>query len=169
MWSLFKKRPSECGASQERLEDAASALPAATELSEFFSPMPAELKAHATQCPECRSAAQDLLASRVLLRNLPSRAGLGGAGFPSRVMAAIAARKAELARAADAWMLVPSLAAKLTWASAVALLLASTWLYERPRTVPAPAPTDITGEPLNEPSPPANNDDVLVSLGERVR
>lgn len=169
MWSLFKKRPSECGAFQERLEEAASASPAATELSDLLSVMPAELKTHSTSCVDCCSAAQDLLAARALLRNLPSRAGLGGARFPSRVMAAIAARKAELARAADAWMLVPSLAAKLTWASAVALLLASTWLYERPRTVPAPAPTDITGEPLNETSPPANNDDVLVSLGERVR
>ena len=168
MWSLFKKRPSECRAFRKQLEDAASVAPAATELSEFVSALPAVLKTHATECADCRSAAQDLLAARALLRNLPSRADLGGASFPSRVMAAIAARKAELARAGDAWTLVPGLAAKLTWASAVALLLASTWLYERPRTAPPkPVLTDITGEPLNETSPPANNDDVLVSLGER--
>ena len=168
MWSLFKNRPSECKVFHERLEDAASGSPAATELSDFLSAMPAELKTHANGCADCRSAAQDLLAARALLRDLPSRADLGGASFSSRVMAAIAVRKVELARAGDAWTLVPGLAAKLTWASAVALLLASTWLYERPRTAPPkPVLTDITGEPLNETSPPANNDDVLLSLVER--
>lgn len=170
MWSLFDKRPSQCRAFQERLEDVASVAPAATELTEFLSAMPVELKAHAAQCADCRAAAQDLLAARALLENLPSRAELGGAWFPSRVMAAIVARKAELARVGDTWMIVPRLAAKLTWASAVALLLASGWLYSKPRTEPPkPVLTDITGEPVNETSPPDTNDDVLVSLGERTQ
>ncbi len=47
-------------------------------------------------------------------------------------MAAIAARKAELSRAADTWTFLPKLAARLTWASAIALLLASGWLYQKP-------------------------------------
>lgn len=170
MWSLFKKRPSDCRAFQERLEDAAGAAPAAAELAEFVSAMSAELKAHASQCAHCQAAAEDFFAARALLRNLSPRANLVGAWFPSRVMAAIAARKAELARVGDAWTVVPKLAAKLTWASAVALLLASGWLYSKPRSEPPkPVLTDITGEPVNETLPPATNDEVLVSLGERAQ
>jgi hypothetical protein len=85
-------------------------------------------------------------------------------------MAAIAARKADLARAADTWTFLPKLAARLTWASAVALLLASTWLYQKPATTSAkPVDTDITGEPVVDTATPANNDDVLVSLAEKAQ
>jgi hypothetical protein len=85
-------------------------------------------------------------------------------------MAAIAARKADLARATDAWTFLPKLAARLTWASAVALLLASTWLYQKPAATPAkPVVTDITGEPVVDTATPANNDEVLVSLAEKAQ
>ena len=170
MWSLFKKRAAECRAFQGQLEDGATALPAATEVAELFLPLSVELKAHAAHCPECRAAAENLLRSRALLKALPSNAQLVGPWFAPRVMAAIAARGAELARIGDAWTVVPRLASKLTWASAIALLLASTWLYQKPQILPPlPASADITGsEPFSE-IPPADNDEVLASLGEQAR
>ena len=85
-------------------------------------------------------------------------------------MAAIAARRAELSRSADTWTFLPKLAARLTWASAIVLLLASGWLYQKPGVTSAkPVITDITGEPVVDTVTPANNDDVLVSLAERPR
>jgi len=85
-------------------------------------------------------------------------------------MAAIAARKAELSRAADTWTFLPKLAARLTWASAIALLLASGWLYQKPASTSAkPVATDITGEPLADNAAPPYNDDVLASLAEKPR
>jgi hypothetical protein len=85
-------------------------------------------------------------------------------------MAAIAARKAELSRAADTFTFLPRLAARLTWASAIALLLASTWLYQKPASTPAkPVLTDLTGEPVADNATPADNDEVLVSLAEKAR
>jgi hypothetical protein len=85
-------------------------------------------------------------------------------------MAAIAARKAELSRASDTLTFLPKLAARLTWISAIALLLASGWLYQKPvSTPPQPVVTDLTGEPLSDSATPANNDEVLVSLSEKTR
>ena len=65
---------------------------------------------------------------------------------------------------------MPKLAARLTWVSAVALLLASTWLYQKPVTHSiSSVATDITGEPVVDNVTPATNDEVLLSLAERPR
>ena len=131
---------------------------------------PLALKEHVTACADCRAAAENILAARALLAELPSYAATAGPWFAPRVMAAIAARKAELSRAADTWTFLPKLAARLTWASAIALLLASGWLYQKPVSTSAkPVATDITGEPVADTATPATNDEVLVSLAERRR
>jgi hypothetical protein len=50
----------------------------------------------------------------------------------------------------------------------LALLLAGTWLLGgSPSVAPKPAATDITGEPVPDTSPPVNNDELLLSLGEK--
>jgi hypothetical protein len=166
---LNRLRP-ECREFQSQLEDAADAAPSAKEVSELLAAGPAGLKVHLAQCEGCRASAENILAARVLLSALPSHAAMAGPWFAPRVMAAIAARKAELSRAADTWTFLPRLAARITWASAVALLLASTWLYQKPASAPAkPAATDITGEPVVDTATPANNDEVLVSLAEKSR
>jgi hypothetical protein len=170
MTNLLNKRKAECRGFRAQLEDAAGAAPNAKELSELLEAVPVALKDHAATCPDCRAAAKNILETRALLADLPSNADTAGPWFAPRVMAAIAARKAELSRAADTWTFLPKLAARLTWASAVALLLASGWLYQRPVSTSAkPVATDITGEPVVDTAAPANNDDVLVSLAERHR
>ncbi|MHB8501393.1 MAG: hypothetical protein ACYDCG_00525 [Candidatus Acidiferrales bacterium] len=169
---LLNKSRAECREFQMRLEDAGSAADGAKEFSELAATMPGALKDHAAACADCRVAAENIIKARALLSALPSHAGMGGPWFAPRVMAAIAARGAELGRAPDTWTLLPKLAARLTWASAIALLLASGWLYQRPATNTATTKsvvTDITGEPVVDTATPANNDEVLVSLAERPR
>jgi hypothetical protein len=84
-------------------------------------------------------------------------------------MAAISARESELRRSVDAWIVVPKLARRLTWVSALALLLAGTWLFgwTTASTSLKPGATDITGEPVPDYAAPANNDDLLLSLAEK--
>jgi hypothetical protein len=170
MKNLLNRRRAECRYFQSQLEDAAGAAPSAKEFSELLAVAPNALEAHTASCAHCRSAAENIIEARALLAELPSNAAMAGPWFASRVMAAIAARKAELTRAADTWTFLPKLAARLTWASAVALLLASTWLYQKPISTSAkPVLTDITGEPLVDTTTPPTNDDVLVSLAEKPR
>src|SRR5271170_2640089 len=170
MGSFLSKRRAECREWQFQLEDTASAAPNAKELSELVAAAPATLKTHITNCEGCRASAENILAARALLAALPSQAAMAGPWFAPRVMAAIAARKVELSRAADTWTFFPKLAARLTWASAIALLLASGWLYQKPVSTPSkPVATDITGEPVVDTATPASNDEVLVSLSEKPR
>src|SRR5207344_3351163 len=89
-------------------------------------------RAHLAACAECQTAAEDILATRGILAELP-RAAEPGPWFAPRVMAAIAARESELRQSLEAWAAVPRFAARLTWISAVALLLAAGWLYESPK------------------------------------
>jgi hypothetical protein len=170
MMNFMNRRRAECRGFQTQLEDTAGAAPSANELAELLASAPIALKEHAAACADCRAAAENILAARALLAELPSYATMAGPWFAPRVMAAIAARKAELSRAADTWTFLPKLAARLTWASAVALLLASGWLYQKPVSTSAkPVATDITGEPVADTATPATNDEVLVSLSEKPR
>jgi len=167
---LLNKNREECRRVLAQLED----ISGGTTAQEVLDALPSGDRQHAQACPHCRETAENLLATRALLSGIRSRADLGGPWFASRVMSAIAGRKAELARAADAWTFLPKLAAHLTWASSVALLLASAWLYQKPASVPPQTSghvvaTDITGEPLVDSSTLPNNDDVLVSLAEKPR
>jgi hypothetical protein len=173
MKNFLNRGSAECRDFRLQLEDAAGAAPNATNLSELLT---AALKEHVTTCSDCRAAAENILATRALLAALPSYAATAGPWFAPRVMAAIAARKAELSRAADTWTFLPKLAARLTWASSIALLLASAWLYQRPATMPAtataakPVATDIVGDPDVEPAAQTNVDDeFLLSLAEKQR
>lgn len=126
--------------------------------------LPPALAAHLSACSDCRAAADEFYASRTLLAALPPQRREPAPWFAARVMSAIAAREAELRRSLDVWAVVPRLAARLTWVSALALLLAGTWLYQQPRATP-PGQTD---ESLFDsgPSSPAPQDDLLATFGE---
>jgi len=84
-------------------------------------------------------------------------------------MAGIVARERKLAEAASTWMAVPKFASRLALASGALLLVASTWLYERPSTVPAKQPAAAASQEylFEAPQPPMNQDDVLISLAEQ--
>jgi hypothetical protein len=153
MWNFLNKQEDECSRFRDSLEEVASGG-ASREMLE-----------HSASCEDCAAAAEELLESRELLRALPRESSARMAWFAPRVMAAIAAREAELRQSLDAWSVVPKFALRLTWIAALALVLASTWLLQRPNVPTKPTATDITGEPVQN-SAPATNDDVLMSLAE---
>src|ERR1700737_5287794 len=99
MWSLLGKNGNECNRMREALEDAADMTALGTALQE-----------HLRVCNDCHAAADELLMSRKLLQTLPSQAVKPAPWFAPRVMAAIAAREAELGRARAGWALGPQLA-----------------------------------------------------------
>jgi len=168
---LLNKHRAECKSVLAQFEDVTNTAATAQDL---LAALPVNLRQHAQACSVCRETAESLLATRSMLSAVPSSADLGGPWFASRVMTAIAERKAELARTIDAWTFLPKLAAHLTWASSLALLLASAWLYQKPISAPPQnaahaVVTDITGEPVVDSSTLPSNDDVLVSLAEKPR
>jgi hypothetical protein len=154
MWNFVKKKKEDdCSRFRDSLEEIASGGASR------------EMLDHSAACEDCAAAAEELLESRELLRALPRESSPTLPWFAPRVMAAIAAREAELRQSFDAWTVLPKLALRLTWISVVALMLAGTWLLQRPNLPTKPA-TDITGEPVQN-AAPVTNDDVLVSLAEQ--
>jgi hypothetical protein len=85
-------------------------------------------------------------------------------------MAAIAARERKLTEAASTWLAVPKFASRLAMASGALLLVASTWLYERPLSMPNQQAANLAAqESLFEAPPSMNQDDVLVPVQENNR
>jgi hypothetical protein len=152
MWSLKRLRQHEaCSSLRDLLEDATG--PAI---------LSAEQKDHLAACPECKVVADDMSMSRAIFRDVPASAALPGPWFAPRVMAAIAARESELRQSLEAWAAVPHFAARLTWISALALLLAGGWLYESPKFAQTSG-TQTTVESLFDSPQSQAPDDVLPS------
>ena len=153
MWNLLsstKKHP-DCSNLRDLLEGVSQ-----------ISALPAAQREHLAACPQCQAAADDVFATRSILRDLPRRAELPAPWFAPRVMAAIAAKESELRQSLDAWAAVPRLAARLTWVSALALLVASTWLYQLPKSTPQPG-NNSSIESLFDSTQSGSPDDVLPS------
>jgi hypothetical protein len=167
MWNLLKKNSEECSKLQDLLEESATALPEATSVEELSAAWPAAQRSHLAACGGCREAAQDLLATREIFKGVGSATEMARPWFATRVMAAIAARERELAEAASTWLAVPKFASRLALVSGALLLVASTWLYERP--LPAAnqqASTLAAQESLFEAAPLMSQDDVLFNMQE---
>jgi hypothetical protein len=157
MWNLLRKKQDDCSSLRNLLETKGDIA--------FLTP---GLQTHLKACADCQSAIDEFQTSRTLLRDLPSAGTQASPWFVSRVMAAIAARESELRRSVETWTVVPRLAARLTWISALALLLAGTWLYEMPRSSQPKSSSDITAESLFDASPSiAAQDDVLANQVEK--
>lgn len=170
MWSLLKKNDERCRKSRDLLEDSAVARPGATTVAELSEPWPAAERAHIAACASCQEAAKDLLATREIFKGITSSSQTERPWFAARVMAAIAVRERELSEAASTWLAVPKFASRLALASAALLLVASTWLYERPLSTPNQQASYLAAqESLFETAPPANQEDVLVPLQENNR
>ena len=167
MWNLLKKNKEECSKLRDLLEESAAALPEAADAEQLSAAWPAAQRNHMAACGSCRETAQDLLATREIFKGVGSATEMAKPWFATRVMAAIVARERELAEAASTWLAVPKFASRLALASGGLLLVASTWLYERP--LPAAnqqASTLAAQESLFEAPPPMNQDDMLVPVQE---
>jgi hypothetical protein len=151
MWSIMKNRVSEqCKAFRDGLEREQE--------------VDVRLE-HLSCCTSCREAAEAVIESRRLLKAIP-RQERASEWFVPRVMAAIATRERQLSQIGETWIAVPKLASRLTWASALVLLAASTWLYEAPRqNEPASSSGEAIESLFDNPQPQlATKDDILVSL-----
>ncbi len=153
MWDLLRirKKLDECGRLRDALESAAD-TPALSRAQQE----------HLAACPQCQVVADDIVMSRALLREVPARAALPGPWFAPRVMAAIAARESELRQSLEAWAAVPRLAARLTWLSALALLLASTWLYQQPKFTPRSGNETVAESLFDSPQSSSSQDDAVL-------
>lgn len=168
MWNRMK-RQDDCSRFRTWLEDSAVAHAGATTVEELTDGVPAAIFTHFGACPDCTEAARDLLATRKLLTGIGPAVEEERPWFSARVMAAIAVREKDLEEAARTWLVIPRFASRLVFASAALLLIASTWLYERPAAPSPSRPTAVaTPEYIFEaPTPPASQDDVLISMAER--
>jgi hypothetical protein len=170
MWNLLKKNNEECGKLLDLLEEAAGARPKAKSVEELSEALPPAERTHIASCKSCLEAAQDLLDAREIFKGVASNKEMARPWFATSVMAAIAARERELSGAASAWLAVPKFAARLALASGALLIVASTWLYERPQpTANQQAANLAAQESLFETSPPMNQDDVFVIGQENNR
>lgn len=152
MWNVLgmRKKQNECS----RLRDALENVADVTALS-------SAQQAHLAACTECRQASSDISISRIVLRDMPAIVASPGPWFAPRVMAAIAARESEQRQSLDTWAAVPRLAARVSWISALALLLASTWLYQMPKPTPISGNESGVESLFDSPQSSAPQDDVL--------
>jgi hypothetical protein len=163
MLRLFGRKKEACSSFLDILNDSVNTAT----LQEFLAAAP-QRRAHAASCEDCRVAAEEFLAARALLGALPSQADKSRPWFASKVLAAIAARETEVRRLATAWTLVPRLASRLACISALAILVAGTWLYRKPvSSPPSPTGTEASAESIFETSPSPHQDDVFVSTAEK--
>jgi hypothetical protein len=158
MSGFLKKNKNDCELLRASLED----------IRERDS-IPAILTQHLASCADCRTAVEELFEGRALLSALPCQAVETRPWFAARVMAAIEEQEVKLERSLEPWIVVPKLASRLAWVSAVVLLLSGSWLVGRQSAGSAWIPTDLAGETYVDRHPaPVDNDDVLNSLGSRV-
>jgi hypothetical protein len=169
MSSLLNRQEDECSRLRGFLEDVAATRRDAVSAEEFEELLPAGSRSHFAVCRDCQEAAQDLLAVRQILKTAPRTCVEAGPWFAGRVMAAIAAREKEVEEAARTWLVLPRFAARWAVISGALLLIASTLLYESPsrRQASQPAAPTASEYLFETPQPPANQDDVLISMAER--
>ena len=171
MRSLLNRRRDECERLQDLLESsAAEGVPGVPgeSMEARFQSLPADGRAHLADCRSCREIVQELVATRELLLGALAPTGDGGPWFVKRVLAAITAREREMAFPASAWSMVPRIASRLAWATAIVLLAGSTWLYRGSTPSTARQPAAASQEFLFEaPAGQVNQDDVLISMAER--
>jgi hypothetical protein len=164
MWNLLKKSGKECGRIQDSLEEAVAKLSNAVTIEELIEGLPLAARKHIDGCEDCREAAQDLVATKELFKGAANVTEEARPWFAARVMAAIAARERELAERMSAWSEFPRFASRLALISAVLLLAGTTWFYEKGVRAPANPSNGGAQESIFEAPPPANQDDVLISM-----
>ncbi len=168
MATWLKRRPAACREAESRIQELLNSS-ASESREELLASADAELLSHVAQCRDCGATVDGGISVRQMLRRELRPAEDPGEEFTLRVMQSIAAREAERNSTASPWFALPALAARFAWVSAVALLLATSWLYEmRSTAIEQRKAIEIAGTYLEPTPPPTNPDDVLDSLVGRV-
>jgi hypothetical protein len=166
MWDLLKHKKNECDEFHDELEHLGSELSGSADGDKLLTQLSPPRRIHYAGCGNCREAAEYFLESRQILAGLAVRAPVAGPWFAQRVLAAIDAQEKVFAIRESLWSAVPQYATRLAWVTAIVLLAATTWLFEKQISRQVGSSTNeefLSGSPAPQPS----QDDVLVSLAER--
>ncbi len=120
-----------------------------------------------TRGSEARNEEQGVSEVQELLRGFESRRAEPSPFFAKRVMAAINATEAELARRSRAWAAVPVFASRLSAIAAILLVAAGTWLFSG-----SYRPSALSGGIFEDSAAAAassSQDDVFAIPGEEAR
>jgi len=176
MGNLFGKQQEACSRWQDWLDADGPGSPDDNDgnappqnLQQLTAGLSPSDQLHLNECHDCHIAMEAWLVARQSLQTLKRPGAPAPPWFAARVLAAIIARQDESLRPAAAWSIVPRFAARLAWASGALLLVASTWLYQKPPAAPSapPAMSNASEGLFDTQPPPATKDEVLISLAER--
>jgi hypothetical protein len=178
MWLLTKAAKKQCESVRDEVERGANGEQENkfVALSTLLARLPEDARKHLTDCSDCRTFAEELLAVRKMFQekapdSQPVRRQIAQPGpyFMTRVMAAIADREAEQEHSAETWAAVPHLAHRLSVVASLTLLLAGSWLYQHPKRPIAVAgiSAEQASEGLVEGSGNNVQDDFLLVSGGR--
>jgi hypothetical protein len=169
MWNLMAKKSDECNHLQDLLEDAAAMHPRAASVEELIAALSPVQRTHFVECRSCREVVEDRVKTWEIFKGVASYREEAAPWFARRVMTAIATREKQVSELAKTWLAVPKFASRLALASGALLLVASTWIYERPFAAPAAQATSAASQESLFEAPPttANQDDVFISRAER--
>ena len=126
----------------------------------------AKLAVHLETCTGCRGALDRAHEAAEWIRATQNPAPDPGNWFATRVMARIRAEERQRL-ATPVWGLIESLASRLAIGVGMVLIVLGTYVYESsPRQVPAAngQQTELTSEFPQQPTHPADKDEVLASL-----
>jgi predicted anti-sigma-YlaC factor YlaD len=132
----------------------------------FVAPSSA-LERHLQGCADCRQALSDALLASRLMRHAAYPENACSPAFVTRVMASI--REATQAAPSTIWRPLELLASRMALIAAMVLLALSVYLREfapARGTVAVNAPAEIGAGMPEPPAPPANADEVLISLSD---
>lgn len=170
MWTAKKNITMNCEATQDALERETTgpASEGVVALGTLLVRLPDSVREHVNSCSDCRVFADELLEVRGMF--IGSLKGPEpGPFFLQRVMASIASRELEFERKTQTWAAVPRLAYRLSVLASLTLLIAGSWLYERPTQ-----PTSVAGmsaeqspEGLIEGGNPVVQDDFLLNTADK--
>ena len=170
MLNWFGKTRSECGAVQDALERTTSqgAADQVVALGTLLAQLPESCRTHLNVCGDCRIFADELLDVRGMFVGEPA-GPQPSPYFMARVMASIADREWQLAeKETQTWAAVPRLAYRFSVLASLLLLIAGSWLYQKPSQQAnlSVMNSDQRQEGLVEGGSPMP-DDALVNLAER--
>jgi hypothetical protein len=170
MWLLTKRTGKQCEGVRDTLERGTERREARgiVALGTLLARLPERGRKHVSECGDCRTFSEELLEVRGMLESEENGAR-PGPFFLARVMAAIADREMELEKSAQTWAAVPRLAYRLSVLVSLTLLIAGSWLYQRPvHTVRvAGVSAEQSSEGLVEGGGTTIQDDFLLNTADR--
>jgi hypothetical protein len=157
-----RKQATGCAEYGARLEATLLASGATAELG-------SALGAHVRECEACSEAVETAALASQLVRDAQPELHYSDA-FVTRVMASIREQEARLAAPGAFWRPLELLASRFALVAALVLLGLSFYLAEftpTRNTLPTTGTTEIGAGLPEPPVPPANDDEILMSLVER--